>query len=136
MRHLRELAEVVRIWAGNEDRVRALLWYGTQALGTFSPFSDIDAAILHRGHASDVVESLRQHLGQRVRECVHVHGRGEAALWVDEALTKIDLRLVADPGELPVQHAGEPRRADDRSIILPRSGGRSGASAGARRQCM
>jgi hypothetical protein len=100
MRDLKELAEVVRAWAANEDRVRALLWYGTQALGTFSPFSDIDAAILHRGHASDVVESLRQHLGQRVRECVHVHGRGEAALWVDEALTKIDLRLVADPGEL------------------------------------
>lgn len=100
MRHLRELAEVVRIWAANDDRVRALLWYGTQALGTSSPFSDVDAAIVHRGQAAEVVESLRQQLGQRVRECVHVHGRGEAALWVDEALTKIDLRLVAHPDDL------------------------------------
>jgi len=100
MQHLRELAEVVRVWAANEDRVRALLWYGTQALGTFSPFSDVDAAILHRGDPAEVVESLRLELGQRVRECVHVHGRGEAAFWVDDALTKVDLRLVADPNEL------------------------------------
>mgnify|MGYP002777651532 CR=1 FL=1 len=100
MQHLRELAEVVRVWAANEDRVRALLWYGTQALGTFSPFSDVDAAILHRGDPAEVVESLRLELGQRVRECAHVHGRGEAALWVDDALTKVDLRLVADPNEL------------------------------------
>lgn len=100
MRHLRELAEVVRSWAANEDQVRALLWYGTQAIGNFTPFSDIDAVIVHRGHASEVVESLRQQLGARVRECVHVSGRGEAALWVDESLTKIDLRMVADPHEL------------------------------------
>lgn len=100
MRQLRELAEVVKVWAGNDDRVRALLWYGTQALGSSSPFSDIDAAILHWGPAAEVVESLRQQLGQRVREWVHLQGRGEAALWVDETLTKIDLRLVASPEAL------------------------------------
>lgn len=100
MRHLIQLAEQVRQWAEREDRVRALLWYGTQALGTWTPFSDVDAAIVHRGGAREVVDSLRQCLGERVRECVHLDGRGEAALWVDEALTKIDLRLVLEPSQL------------------------------------
>lgn len=100
MQHLRKLAEAVRVWAANEGRVRALLWYGTHALGTVSSFSDVDAAILHRGDPAEVIESLRLKLGQRVRECVYLHGRGTAALWVDDALTKIDLRLVADPNEL------------------------------------
>lgn len=100
MRHLIELSETVRQWAETEDRVRALLWYGTQALGTFTVFSDVDVAVVHRDSSGEVVDSLRQFLGSRVRECVHLDGRGEAALWVDDALTKIDLRLVGAVADL------------------------------------
>jgi hypothetical protein len=100
MRHLIDLAEEVRRWAELEDRVRALLWYGMQALGTWTAFSDVDAAVIHCGTSRDVVDSLRRFLGDRVRECVHLDGRGEAALWVDDALTKIDLRLVGSATDL------------------------------------
>jgi hypothetical protein len=100
MRHLSDLAAEVQRWATNAPNVRALLWYGTQALRTSTPFSDVDAALVHQGSAEEVVASLRQHLGPRVREAVALADRGEAALWVDESLTKVDLRLVASPHHL------------------------------------
>lgn len=100
MRHLTRLADDVRRWAQGEDAVRVLLCYGTLALGRSSPYSDVDAAVVHRGAASEVLASLRQFFGARVRELAVIASRGEAAVWVDDALIKIDLRLASSPDGL------------------------------------
>lgn len=97
MRHLTALGVTVREWAEREPAVRALLWYGTFALERPGPHSDVDAAVIHTGAADTVLQSLCAHLGSRVRESVIVASRGEAAVWVDDALTKVDLRLAGDP---------------------------------------
>ncbi|MCE9635764.1 MAG: tyrosine-protein phosphatase [Planctomycetes bacterium] len=117
MRHLTQLADDVRRWAEGEDAVRAVLWYGTLALGRSSPHSDVDAAVVHRGTASDVVASLQRFLGDRVREVAFIASRGEAAIWVDEALTKIDLRTAGSPDDL-VSMATSPDVPAPRFVVV------------------
>lgn len=99
MKHLRLLAEVLLQWGNHEPRVDAILWCGSTARGDSGPTSDLDTVVLHvDGCASlDVFRSLLAHLGNRPSFSTFVPGSGEATVWVDPQLTKIDLHFGSDP---------------------------------------
>lgn len=102
MRHLQRLGEDVVAWGLNEPRVRAILWYGSMARGDTSAHSDLDVAVVLREETdtTDIVRSCTDHFGHRVRDCSHIESRGEATLWLDEPMTKVDLQLVCTPESL------------------------------------
>ena len=102
MRHLQRLGEDLIEWGRHEPRVRAILWYGSMARGDTSAHSDLDAAVVLREgtDTTDIVRSFPGHFGHRVRACSHIESRGEATLWVDETMTKVDLQLVCAPESL------------------------------------
>lgn len=96
MRHLQQLGEDLIAWGRREPRVRAIMWYGSMARGDANAHSDLDAVVVFREgtNVTDIVRSCAKSLGHRVRACSHIESRGEATLWVDEPMTKVDLQLV------------------------------------------
>jgi len=99
MRHLAQLAGEVQAWGKSEPRVRAVLWYGSMARGDANAHSDLDVALVHALDTlpDAVVTSIAAWFGVRVRCRTHLDGRPEATLWVDAALTKIDIHMAAAP---------------------------------------
>ena len=99
MKHLSLLAEELLQWGRTEPRVDAILWYGSTARGDSGPTSDLDTVVLHAASCQsfDVFESLLAHLGDRASFSSFVPGSGEATVWVDPQLTKLDLHFGTDP---------------------------------------
>lgn len=99
MKHLRSLAADIVRWAKNEPSVDAVLWYGSVGRGDSTPASDLDTVVLHAASAQprEVLGSLRQFLGDRVRFVSCAAGRPEATVWIDASLVKIDLHFGTDP---------------------------------------
>jgi predicted nucleotidyltransferase len=97
LKHLHNLRDEVLRWATREPLVEAVFWHGSVVRGDATPASDLDVVIVHgaASDANDIVASLSKHFGERLRFAAHTNG--DASLWVDASLTKIDLHMGADP---------------------------------------
>jgi len=99
MRHLQSIATTLTDWASTDERIRALVWYGSFARGETTAHSDLDAAVIVRADAdiTDIVDSCPRRFGSRLRNYTCSVTRGEATFWIDQVLTKVDLLIVSDP---------------------------------------